>query len=424
MTAPDNTDSDSLAGTLGRVTVATIIAAASGYLVLLIAARHLGASGYGVFAVFWAAYGIVTGAQNGQLQETTRAIRSAQDHRRDALGIDTPADRPVRINVAIGFVLAALVAVTAPLWSGSVFDEQRWLSVLLLAGGVASFAVYAHLCGALSGASRWSAFAVLLSVDALIRLVGAVMSAALGWGLTAFLVITVAGSASWCVLLLTSAAARTAVGLPGDANARRLTTNTLTAMAAALASAVLVMGFPVLIKVTAGSETFGHAADDDRLIGAVILAVTLTRAPLLVPLNSFQGVLISRFVDGRHAIGRALRGPLAVVATIGVLGSVAAWLIGPWLLTTIFGDDYDLDGAVVGLLTLGATTLGLLTVTGAATVAAGAHRWYATGWWVATIASALILLIPADVDTRSCAALVIGPLAGIAVHVAGLMRRT
>lgn len=47
---------------VGRVTIATIIAAASGYLVLLLAARQLGATGYAVFAVFWAAYGLVTGA--------------------------------------------------------------------------------------------------------------------------------------------------------------------------------------------------------------------------------------------------------------------------------------------------------------------------------------------------------------------------
>ncbi|HQV21183.1 MAG TPA: polysaccharide biosynthesis protein, partial [Gordonia sp. (in: high G+C Gram-positive bacteria)] len=53
---------------MGRVTGATIVAAASGYLVLVLAARDLGATGYGVFAVFWAAYGMVTGTQNGQLQ--------------------------------------------------------------------------------------------------------------------------------------------------------------------------------------------------------------------------------------------------------------------------------------------------------------------------------------------------------------------
>ena len=44
-----------MSGAVGRVTIATVVAAASGYLVLLLAARHLGAGGYAVFAVFWAA---------------------------------------------------------------------------------------------------------------------------------------------------------------------------------------------------------------------------------------------------------------------------------------------------------------------------------------------------------------------------------
>lgn len=405
---------DAGARSLGRVTIATLIAAASGYLVLLLAARHLGAVGYGVFAVFWAAYGLVTGAQNGQLQETTRAVRAAAD---------APSrSRPVLVNAGIGVGLAVLVAASSPLWGGQVFSSERGLSVVLLAVGVASFAVYAHLCGALSGMLSWSSFALLLSVDALIRLAAAVVAVAAGWGTTAFLVITVIGSVSWCVLLLVSPAARAALGVGGDVPAGRLTANTLTAMAAAAAGAVLVMGFPVLINLTANLRG-APDADEARVIGALILAVTLTRAPLLVPLNSFQGVLISRFVDRRHRPFAALAAPLGVVGIIGGLGMVAAWMVGPWLLRTVFGADFDLDGLVVALLTGGATGLALLTVTGAAAIAAGAHRWYAAGWWVATIVAVAMLLLPAGVEVRTCVALILGPVAGLGVHLLGVLRR-
>ncbi len=390
-------------GAIGRVTVATLIAAASGYVVLLLAARQLGAAGYAVFAVFWAAYGMVTGAQNGQLQETTRAIRAGID------GATAPGRRPWLINGAIGVTIGLLVAVTSPLWSGLVFDEQRGLSVLLLAIGVASFGVYAHLAGALSGAVSWGAFAMLLSVDAVIRLVGAVLTVVFDGDVTAFLVITVMGSVSWMVLLATSLAARAAVGLPADVTARRFTGNTVTAMAAAAASAVLVMGFPVLITAT-GADA------DPAAVGAVVLAVTLTRAPLLVPLNSFQGVLITRFVGAGRRLGAAVRAPFVAVAAIGVVGSGAAWLIGPWLLTAVFGADFRLSGAALAAFTLGATTLALLTVTGAATIAVGAHRWYAAGWWVATLASIGLLLLPTDVTVRVAIALLGGPVVGMAVH--------
>lgn len=407
----DNAVTARRSGAIGRVTIATLIAAASGYLVLLLAARHLGAAGYGVFAVFWAAYGMVTGTQNGQLQETTRAVRAG------ITGRPTAGRRPWQVNGAIGLALGMLVVATSPLWAETVFDEQRRLSVLLLAVGVASFGVYAHLAGALSGAVSWGAFATLLSVDAMIRLTGAVLAVVFGGDVTAFLVITVVGSTSWMILLVTSSAARAAVGLPADVTAPRFTANTLTAMAAAAASAVLVMGFPVLITAT-GSDA------DTAAVGAVVLAVTLTRAPLLVPLNSFQGVLITRFVDGRRRMGAALRIPLAAVTVIGVVGGGAAWLVGPWLLSTVFGADFRLGGVALAAFTLGATTLALLTVTGAATIAVGGHRWYAAGWWLATLASIGLLLLPADVTVRVAIALVGGPLVGMAVHGVALFGRS
>ncbi|MGW0036916.1 lipopolysaccharide biosynthesis protein [Gordonia sp. NPDC003376] len=412
------TGSGSAPAALGRVTVATAIAAVSGYLVLLIAARALGPGGYAVFAVFWAAYGLVTGTQNGQLQETTRAMRAAGSGAVPVTpGTDPrPRARPLRINIAVGITLAVGVAVTAPLWSGAVFDAHRWLSVVLLACGVTSFAVYAHLSGALSGTLSWGGFAVLLSVDALIRLVGAGIALALGWGTTAFLVITVIGSVSWMGLLLWSARARAVVDLPADVGTRTFTAQTITAMAAAAASAVVVMGFPVLISLTS------RTADDPAVVGAVILAITLTRAPLLVPLNSFQGVLISRFVAARRRPVASATLPLAAVTVIGMAGAGLAALVGPWLLRVVFGGGFRLDGTVLALFTLGATVLALLTITGAAALAVGAHRLYAIGWWGATVASALLLLLPVAVTDRVALALICGPLVGIAVHLTALVR--
>ncbi|HMS77309.1 lipopolysaccharide biosynthesis protein [Gordonia sp. (in: high G+C Gram-positive bacteria)] len=393
---------------MGRVTGATIVAAASGYLVLVLAARDLGATGYGVFAVFWAAYGMVTGTQNGQLQETARAVAGG-----DRNGGDRDGGRPVRVNAAIGLGLAAVVALSSPLWATHLFADDTWLSVGLLTAGVAGFAMYAHLSGVLSGSGRWPVFAALLCVDALIRLAAAVVATVAGWGLPAFLTITVLGTLSWIVIVCGSSSARDAMGLPGDAGDRALTVNTLTAMAAAAAAAVLVMGFPVLINLT---RHHGDAAD---VRGAIILAVTLTRAPLLVPLNSFQGVLITRFVAARDHLARAVAVPVGAVAAIALVGAGLAWVIGPWLLTSVFGADFELSGAALAGFTVGAGSLGVLTVTGAATISADLHRWYAGGWWVATAASVLLLTVPAGQVTRVTLALVVGPLIGVAVHVAG-----
>lgn len=389
---------------MSRVALATAVAAISGYLVLLLAARELGADGYAAFAVFWAAYGLVTGTQNGQLQETTRAVRGGRMNDGHGRG-----ERPMRLNALLGLCLGVLVALTAFGWATTVFESYRVESVVLLAAGVAAFGIYAGLGGALSGLGRWGPFSTLLIVDALIRLILTVVAVIAGWGLGAFLIITVAGTASTAIVVTCLRPARTAFGVRGDVPTAELARNTLTAMSAALASAILVMGFPVLIKLSTDGEL-------DSVAGAVILAVTLTRAPLLVPLNSFQGALISRFVENRHRLLASLTVPLAAVAGIGAVGSLAAWLVGPWLLENIFGGDYRLAGATVAALTAGAVAMAALTLTGAMALAAGRHRLYALGWWVATAASVGLLFIPADLEVRVSLALVAGPLVGMAVH--------
>jgi hypothetical protein len=64
----------------------------------------------------------------------------------------------------------------------------------------------------------------------------------------------------------------------------------------------------------------------------------------------------------------------------------------------------------------------VLTVTGAATVAAARHRAYSLGWVSATLASTLLLMLPLALETRTVIALLCGPLVGIVVHLCALAR--
>ena len=121
--------------------------------------------------------------------------------------------------------------------------------------------------------------------------------------------------------------------------------------------------------------------------GVVILAVTLTRAPLLVPLTAMQGNLIAHFVDERTNRLRALIAPAAIVGGIGAVGVLAAGLVGPWLLRVGFGPQYHASSALLAWLTAAAVAIAMLTLTGAATVAAALHRAYSLGWVGATVAS-------------------------------------
>jgi O-antigen/teichoic acid export membrane protein len=397
-------------GSVARVGAATALTALCGYAVLYLAARDLGPAGFSVFGVFWGAFGLVTGAANGLLQEATREVRSAR-YTEVAAG---PRTHPMRVGAMVGVVAAVVIAGSSTVWSWHVFVESRALSVGLLSVGLAGFCLHATLLGMLAGVNRWTHYGSLMVTDAGIRVAVAAATFVLGWGLVGFLWATVAGAVAWLIMLIASPATRAAARLLTPGGTVTFLRGASHSIAAAGASAILVMGFPVLLKAT--------SADLGATGGVVILAVTLTRAPLLVPLTAMQGNLIAHFVDQRTERIRALVAPTAVVVGVGVAGVLVAGSLGPWLLRAGFGPEYRADGSLLAWLTAAAVMIALLTLTGAAAVAAALHRAYSVGWVGATVASVLLLLLPLGLETRTVIALLCGPLVGIAVHLGALAR--
>ncbi len=397
-------------GSVARVGTATALTALCGYAVIYLAARDLAPSGFSVFGVFWGVAGLGAGATFGLLQEATREVRSAQ-----YIDVVTGSrTHPLRLAAMVGVAAAAVIVASSPLWSGRVFVEERSLSVGLLSVGLAGFCVHATLLGMLAGTNRWTQYGVLMTTDAVMRVAVAAATFVAGWGLTGYLWATVAGSSAWLVMLVASPTARAAARLLTPGGTATFLRGAAHSITAAGASAILVMGFPVLLKLT--SDELGAQG------GVIILAVTLTRAPLLVPLTAMQGNLIAHFVDARSDRLRALIAPAAIIAGIGAVGVVAAGLVGPWLLQVGFGPQYQASGALLAWLTAAAVAIALLTLTGAAAVAAALHGAYSLGWVGATVASGLLLLLPLALQTRTVVGLLCGPLVGIAVHLVALAR--
>jgi O-antigen/teichoic acid export membrane protein len=397
-------------GSVARVGAATVATALCGYAVLYLAARDLEPAGFSIFSVFWGAFGLVTGAANGLLQEATREVRSVGD----AEVVSGPRTHPMRVAAAVGVVAAIVIAASSPLWSGHVFVQSQWLSVALLSVGLAGFCLHATLLGMLAGVGRWTQYGALMVTDAGMRVAVAAATFLIGWGLVGYLWATVAGAVAWLILLIASPSTRAAASLLTSGGTTTFLRGAAHSVAAAGASAILVMGFPVLLKATSG--------DLGATGGVVILAVTLTRAPLLVPLTAMQGNLIAHFVDQRSERLRALVAPAVFVAALGAVGVVLAGVFGPWLLRVAFGEEYRAGGALLAWLTTAAIVMALLTLTGAAAVAAALHRAYAAGWISATVASMLLLLLPLGLETRTVIALLCGPMVGIAVHLGALAR--
>ena len=402
-------------GSVARVGLATAVSAACGYAVLYLAARRLDPADFSVFGVFWGAFGLVTGAANGLLQEAAREVRANPATTVPARG---PHTSPMRVAAGVGLAAAAVIGGSSPLWAPQVFAEAQGLSVLLLSAGLAGFCLHATLLGMLAGVGQWGRYGALMVTDAIIRVVIATAAFLLGWDLTGFLWATVGGAVAWVLMLTVSPAVRSAARLRTPGGIATFLRGASHSIAASGASAILVMGFPVLLKATSGQ--LGAAG------GVVILAVTLTRAPLLVPMTAMQGNLIAHFVD--HAARRrgtrlqALVKPAAVIMLVGIAGILAAGTLGPWLLRVAFGPQYQTSGTLLAWLTAAAISIAVLTLTGSATVAAALHRAYALGWVAATVTAAGLLTLPLDLATRTVVALLCGPLVGIAVHLAALGR--
>lgn len=403
-------------GSMARVGTATAVTALCGYAVIYLAARDLAPSGFSIFGVFWGAFGLVTGAANGLLQETTREVRSTP-YVSDLAALPVhgePRTHPMRVAMLVGVAAAVVIAGSSPLWSGRVFVEARLLSVALLSVGLAGFCVHATLLGMLAGTNQWTRYGALMVTDAVIRVAVAAATVALGWRLVGFLWATVAGAVAWLILLVASPATRATARLLTPGGTATFLRGAAHSITAAGASAILVMGFPVLLKLT--SAELGAQG------GVIILAVTLTRAPLLVPLTAMQGNLIAHFVDERSDRIRALLAPAAIVGAIGAVGVAAAGVLGPWLLRVAFGPQYHASSALLAWLTAAAVAIAMLTLTGAAAVAAALHRAYSLGWVSATVASGLLLLLPLSLQTRTVVGLLCGPVVGIGVHLVALSR--
>ena len=199
----------------------------------------------------------------------------------------------------------------------------------MLSVGLAGFCLHATLLGMLAGVNRWTQYGSLMVTDAALRVAVAAATFVVGWGLVGYLWATVAGAIAWLILLIASPATRAAARLLTPGGTVTFLRGASHSIAAAGASAILVMGFPVLLKATSG--------DLGATGGVVILAVTLTRAPLLVPLTAMQGNLIAHFVDQRTERLRALVRPAVVVTGLGLLGVLLAGVFGPWLLREAFG---------------------------------------------------------------------------------------
>ncbi|QTH60106.1 hypothetical protein J5O04_02935 [Corynebacterium hindlerae] len=391
------------------LSLATVFAALSGFGIIFIAPHAMPRVEVEEFMAFWGLFFAITGLIDGLMQETTRSVSSARSHDQLPLVVANPW----RTAAGIASVLGFIAIISSPLWL-MLLSTTSGAAVALLAFGLMSYVFQALMSGLLSGTEKWPLLAALLTLDSGIRLGLVLLAWWAGWGLPMFLVITVIGALSWLIIF---PLAKDAVRAQTDCAPVVFRRNTLSAMMATGATALLITGFPTFIKATQDPTPVAGVT-----MAAVMYAVTLTRAPILVPLQRFQSALIVNFVAGRAHVLQALAKPVAAVFALGVSGGALAWLIGPWIMETLWGPDYAVPGVVLAILTLASACTGALMITGTATLAIERYRSYVLGWVVATVVAFAMLLLPFTLATNVCTALLLGPAVGALVHVSALVR--
>jgi O-antigen/teichoic acid export membrane protein len=387
---------------------ATATGGLAGYGVILLLFRDLGPVYYASFAVFWSALYLAIGGLSGLQQEFARATNPKTEQTLPGLG----RARGIAFSAGATLIVASVVTISSVFWAPLVFGSEVIPIVGALVVGVSSFVIFAMISGSLYGLSRWGTLAALIVSDAMLRLffVGAGLMAhatmvGLAWLVVAPIPTTLV---LWSQVLIRSLRGKIAI----DATARRLALNALETVLAAVGASMIVSGFPFLLGI-AGSNV------DPHLLGSMVFAITLTRAPLVITVMSLQSYLVVVFRSaGRNAF-RLLGLVVGAVGIATLVFGLAVSLAGIPVLNLVAGRDLGVDVVFLLLLVVSSFLIAVLSITGAFVLAEGSHRLYLAGWAVATVVTIAILFGAGPFMLRLAWSLVAGPTLGIGVHLCG-----
>jgi len=385
------------------IILATAIVGIAGYVITWLVPRSIGVGPYAVFAVFWSFTFLVAAALSGIQQEVTRAThppsRSVERHR----------NRAGAFALAAFAVVLSLMLGSAPLWEAFVFPVDGWALVVPLSIGAASYVPLAVLAGSLYGVGRWKALFGLIVTEGVLRLVliGIALAVdpsavALAWAVA--IPFPVAVAVVW-PFARSALVGKTEL----DVALGRLTWNVVRTTVAAASMGLMVSGFPLVLSLSSPSVSAGE-------LGLVILAATLTRAPLIVVGMALQSYLIVFFRSRGSRFWRSLLALEGFVLLVGGLLATLAYLIGPPVFEFLFPAQSVPEGWVLAAFVASSAVVGALCVSAPAVLSRNAHGVFTAGWVAAAIATVACLVLPLEFMTKTMLALLVGPAVGIVLH--------
>lgn len=346
-----------------------------------------GAEEFAPIAAMWfAVFALAPGFFLPLEQELGRAL----SHRR-AMG---EGGQPVVQKVVrLGAMLVALVTVViillSPFIASSYFDGD-WFMVIAL---IAAFAAYgpAHMTRGISaGTGRFNDYGIVLGADGIVRIVLCVALAAIGVTATGAYGMAIAISPLFAVAYVARRGAlRTDPGPPAEWN--EVTPNLGWLLLGSVCAATLLNAGPITASILAGPN-------EEALVTAFSYGVLLSRIPLFL-FQAVQAALLPRLsrqaAQGAFAEFRAgLVRLMLLVVCVGLVGTIGAFLLGPWALSLVY--DADLSGRTLAMLTLSSAVYMLALATAQAVIALRGHALVAVGWFVGLVSFVLATWLSSD----------------------------
>ncbi len=391
------------------ILIGTGIAGLVGYVITWLVPRVIGVAEYAEYAVFWSSLYLIIGALAGVQQEVTRATSVTTDPR------EASGKRTIRFAAVISGSVLGIIALSALFWARFVFPSNPSGLIWPLAVGTAAYSIVAVVAGSLYGISEWRPIFALLTVDGLLRLVAVAITLALSGGVVALAWAVVAPFPLALLVLGPWVWKRLHGRTRMDVGYTHLSWNVARTIVAAGAMGLMVSGFPLLLGVTSPGTP-------SSVLGLLILAITLIRAPLIVIVMSLQNFVVVFLRDRIANFWPSFARIELLILVAGLVLAALGWVAGPLVFGVLFPGERTPDNWLVAVLVVSSTLVAGLSAAGAATLAWNAHSVYSGGWIVAALTTVAALLLPLELVPRAVVALVAGPAAGMVLYLIFFIR--
>jgi O-antigen/teichoic acid export membrane protein len=375
-------------GAAAHVAGSQVALAASNYVLLAIAARHLDPAGFAAVSAYYLLINTVGRGLFAAVElETTRAVAAGAHGMRDAL-------RHTGVLLVGALVLLGLAA---PLLTGGV------ATVVLLAVGAVTMAASYLIRGPLAGRQQYGRYAATFWIEAAAGLVGAVVLTVVDEHATAAWIAVLAVAPALAPLLLRGAGARAEGG--AAAGARGAPVGPVLWSAALLLASQGVWNLaPVLATA--------RLADAATLAAGFTTVAVVVRAPVLL-FPTIQAMLLPRLAGG----ARTPRALVAAVAAAGLVWVALATVAVPFVATLVFATTTPPPPWVVAVLALSIALGTVAQIAQAQLVAARRPHAAALAW----LAGLVVLLVVGLAAAPPVAAATIGQLAAAGIVLGALV---